>query len=60
MGFGRAGHGSLAAAGAEQFTQSGLILFGRLGGVEEALNNVGEMARVVVKRAMASSFKDLQ
>ena len=56
-GVGRAGDRSFAAAAAEQLTKGGLIVFGGLSVVYEALDDVDE-AGVVLPRSFVSSAID--
>src|SRR3982074_2692399 len=59
-GAGWSGNRSLSAAAAEQFAKCGLVVLGWDRAIDEAMDEVEEPGRVVVKREMSGILEDLK
>src|SRR3954469_18144549 len=59
-GAGRSGNRSLPAAAAQPFTKCGLVVLGRDRAIDEAMDEVEEPGRVVVKREMSGILEDFE
>src|SRR6476620_12640364 len=54
------GDGAFTDAGAQQAAKEFLVVYRRIGGIDEPLDNFDEAVRIVMEREMPGAFEDLQ